>query len=128
MALSAEGIQADVLSKAGKQSPALSPSPVAPAPPATNVQAGTATIRQSASVAATVRKDLVGNATAQTDPYTPDQIRAAMAIGADGGADRLANACEAATRRGVLGPRSPKSRRPVGLERAREQVCIARSC
>ena len=97
LALSAEGIPPDVLAamaEASTQAPA--PSPVAPAPPAASVQAGTSTIRQTSSVAANVRT----NSTSVL--YTPDQIGAAMAIGADSGADRLAGACEAGTRRGGL--------------------------
>ena len=95
-ALSAEGIPADVptaMAEADKQ---------APAPSAASAQTGTAAIRQSASAAANVRTNFAGTATTPSDSYTPDQIRAAMAIGADDGADRPADACEAPTRRGGL--------------------------
>lgn len=107
VALSAEGIPPDVLTamaEVGTQAPAPAPSPVAPAPPVASVQTGTATIRETSSVAANVRTNFTsgGTATAPTDLYTPDQIGAAMAIGADGGADRLAGACEAGTRQGGL--------------------------
>ena len=129
LALSTQGIPPDVLTamaEASKQAPAPSTSPVAPAPPAASAQTGTATIRQSASVAANVRTNFVGTATAQTDPYTPDQIRAAMAIGADGGTDSLADACEAATRRGGLLGRVAGSRAVQSALRARAGRYISR--
>ena len=113
-ALSAEGIPADVptaMAEADKQ---------APAPSAASAQTGTAAIRQSASAAANVRPNFAGTATAPSDSHTPDQIRAAMAIGADDGADRPADACEAPTRRGGLSGRVSGNRavRSVLSERA----------
>ena len=127
VALSAEGIPADVLTamaEADKQAPAPSAPPVGPAPSAAGAQTGTAVVRQSASAAANVRTNFAGTATAPTDSYTPDQIRAAMAIGADDGADRLADACEAPTRRGGLLGRVAGNRavRSVLSERADRYV------